>query len=303
MSTFRKLTGLPFHLRRSDTAGLFHLYCQSVRLLLWSVNYLSRVFCSMRVDRLWFPLKSTLPVVSVKKGCIRKKSLAVSELINCQLWLVVEVIDAELRFLAVKIVIGSSAKILGKTTAVRTRQLECLRHFPWYNIVLLWKPEITIVFVVKVFCPFKLTIILPIYPGFVDVVSIGDKGQLFLFIKPVVITSAGKSIFCANSAGNFAKGPFWTHPSTPDSWLFPFFHRRYQSIAPVLIFSLYTWTLEMVSAPGSFVAAFGSLQKSFPSTYTLLTSFPCALIFPSASSSMPGRRRSRSSTVEPAGLW
>ena len=67
-------------------------------------------------------------------------------------------------------------------------------------------------------------------------------------------------------------------------------------------FPLKTCTLEIVSAPKFLVAAFGSSPKNvFPSTNTFFTSFPCALIFPLASTSKPGKRRSKSSTDEPGG--
>ena len=54
----------------------------------------------------------------------------------------------------------------------------------------------------------------------------------------------------------------------------------------------------MASADKFFKATEGSpLKNSFPSTYTLDTSSPCAFTFPSASTSTPGNFFNKSSTV------
>ena len=66
--------------------------------------------------------------------------------------------------------------------------------------------------------------------------------------------------------------------------------------------SLKTCTFEIVSAPKFLVAAFGSSPKKvLPSTNTFLMSLPWALILPCASTSIPGKRRNKSSTEDPGG--
>ena len=68
-------------------------------------------------------------------------------------------------------------------------------------------------------------------------------------------------------------------------------------------FRSYTCTVLNISAGRFFDATFGSSEKnSFPSTRIFFIAFPLTVIFPSLSTSAPGKRFIRSSSIEFAGV-
>ena len=114
--------------------------------------------------------------IGIVKRAVFKEGLSKTELIQVQSGIIVEIAGVEFGFFVVKIVVGSSSFVFGKSPTIKVVKRSTTSVGINNKIATAAETKIAIVVAIEGVLAFKFAIILPVDAGLVDVVAISDEG-------------------------------------------------------------------------------------------------------------------------------